>query len=714
MKSIILNLFLITAILTLTASGKTISLSYFEELLIRSNPVLLEKEKEIEILKGSLEYMREERKSSQLSVTATYFPSEEYVKEVSGYRYGLSTSIKVPVIKKSFIKKAALKALILEKEAEFFTLKRKLLTKLREAYTDYYYYSKMENLAEESINQLLIIKDVLRKRFEEKLALWSELLSVESNLIGIETTKRIFKEKKEKAFATIRELIGKPNFPHFKPVLEIRNPEEAYIPDPTEIYRDALQLKEIKLLQESFKVLRESSQKGESLLTGWFTFTGGITGKEIGDFQKGIGVSFTLSMPLNSKNLTEKLHREKILRAQRELLRAKIANYALITASQIPYRNALIYQERVKSLKASLKEKEEALKTLQLRREAGLTGGTDSYLKEALLTSELFSIKVSLLDSERKVVQALFALKGLTEKEFLRGKEQVSVSRKLHAYWWKTDNVLGNFKREIEFIKEVKKLNVGTIYMSLNEKQLNKFLGNLEGWRELERFIESAHNEGIELQLLLGENSWIFTQNRQKLLKIVNLFNRFNDYAGINGFSALHLDIEPHALPQWKTSKEKLANLYLETLNQVKDLSEKPVFVDVSPQYDRIKYDGTSLTETVLEIVDGINVMCYSTNINYLKRKASEYAQLSLKELKPVLISLSVEKELPPSQSFFKRPRVEFIKAVNMIKMEGIKSVAVQNLADFRIYLEEEREGRRKFKLVFLDAETLPEEIVVR
>ncbi|GEM_PF-3044448 len=723
MKTIILHLLLIGAILSTAARGGTVSLGYLEGLLLKRNPTLLEKEKEIEILKGSLEYLKDERESSHLTLTATYYPSEEYAKEVAGYRYGLTAAVKAPVIKKSFFKKPLLEALILEKEAEYYSLKRKLLTELRQAYVDYYYYRQMKKRAQESIDNLLVIKDIIRERIEEKLALWSELLSVESNLVGIETSKIIFREKEKKALSTIRELIGNPDLPPFEPLLEVRNPDNAYLPDPTEIYRDSLKLKEVKLLERAFELLRESSQKDESLLTGWLTLSGALTGQKIGDFQKGVRVSFSLSLPLSSSKLTGELEREKVLRTQRELLRAKISRYALITATQIPYRNTLIYQERIESLKASVRAKKEELKTLRLRREAGLTGGTDSYLKEALLTAELFSAEISLLDSRREVVRTLYALKGLTEHSSFEENWERPSARELQAYFWHTEGLIGKVQRERELLEKLVKLGIRTVYLSLNGKQIEEFLNSTGGNKKLKEFIRRAHDRGIEVQLLLGENTWIYPENRDKLLEIVELFNRFNIYAGRDGFSALHLDVEPHALPGWKESKGRLAELYIETLNEVKNTCEKPVFADISPQYDGVNYGEESLTEAVIETVNGVNVMCYSTNINHLKRKARQYARLSLRELKPVLISLSVERELPPSESFFRKPKEEFEKAVRTIRLEGIKAVAVQNLTDFIAYTEgekaQQRPKRKKrrgghIKLVFLNPNNLPKEIAIR
>ncbi len=61
---------------------------------------------------------------------------------------------------------------------------------------------------------------------------------------------------------------------------------------------------------------------------------------------------------------------------------------------------------------------------------------------------------------------------------------------------------------------------------------------------------------GIGVQLLLSENTWIFPANRAGLLalvqkELVDFNTACTDPA--ERYAGLHLDIEPHALPEWKT-----------------------------------------------------------------------------------------------------------------------------------------------------------------
>jgi hypothetical protein len=62
---------------------------------------------------------------------------------------------------------------------------------------------------------------------------------------------------------------------------------------------------------------------------------------------------------------------------------------------------------------------------------------------------------------------------------------------------------------------------------------------------------------GIGVQLLLSENTWIFPSKRAGLLALVQ--QRLLDFNAAcpdpaGRYSGLHLDIEPHALPEWSTS----------------------------------------------------------------------------------------------------------------------------------------------------------------
>jgi hypothetical protein len=229
-------------------------------------------------------------------------------------------------------------------------------------------------------------------------------------------------------------------------------------------------------------------------------------------------------------------------------------------------------------------------------------------------------------------------------------------------------------------------LGLDGIYLSLNGKQIARFLKGERGKRKLLDFLSLAKREGLEVHLLLGENTWVFPENRGKLLSIVRLFNEFNKVAGTYSFDALHLDIEPHSLLEWRTSRKPLLENYLKTLTSVKEICKKPVFVDVPPKYLELPWKGGTLFEEVLRRVDGVNVMAYSTNLEELRGIARKLRRLSSLFRKPLVISLSFEEELPSTESFFHSQPDYFQRALSLLKEEGIGSVAYQNFKSFLYY----------------------------
>jgi hypothetical protein len=114
------------------------------------------------------------------------------------------------------------------------------------------------------------------------------------------------------------------------------------------------------------------------------------------------------------------------------------------------------------------------------------------------------------------------------------------------------------------------------------------------------------HAAGIQSQFLMSETTSIFPSNYPALLtKIDQRVLNFNSAPGRTGpekFDALHLDIEPQALPNWSalTSSEKRDHLLLlrDTYAVIRahlisqGLPTCPVYADLPVWFDRLPTDG--------------------------------------------------------------------------------------------------------------------------
>lgn len=78
-------------------------------------------------------------------------------------------------------------------------------------------------------------------------------------------------------------------------------------------------------------------------------------------------------------------------------------------------------------------------------------------------------------------------------------------------------------------------------------------------------------------------------------------------------FDGIHLDIEPHGTPAWKTHRLQLAAGYLDLLRRVRAKGKFTLSAAVPHNWDRddLKIDGKLLIEHVQDILDHVSVMAY-------------------------------------------------------------------------------------------------------
>jgi hypothetical protein len=113
------------------------------------------------------------------------------------------------------------------------------------------------------------------------------------------------------------------------------------------------------------------------------------------------------------------------------------------------------------------------------------------------------------------------------------------------------DQVLGDNNKETQALQFLQAWNFGRVYCSFST-QTRANPAVIRAWNA------KLHAAGISSQFLLSENTWIFPQNRNNLLtthiqpKVID-FNAATTNAA-ERYEALHLDIEPHGLPQWATN----------------------------------------------------------------------------------------------------------------------------------------------------------------
>ena len=160
---------------------------------------------------------------------------------------------------------------------------------------------------------------------------------------------------------------------------------------------------------------------------------------------------------------------------------------------------------------------------------------------------------------------------------------------------WGAEQVLGDSVREAEMIRFLQEWNIGRVYCGFNS-QLRTKVPLLRAWNA------RLHAAGKSSQLLLDENTWIYPRHRAGLLSlhIQHDLIDFNATAANPGqrYDALHLDIEPQGLPEWKTlsptKRKELLFLLRDTFQQVRlylnqhGAADISVYADLPVWYDQV------------------------------------------------------------------------------------------------------------------------------
>ncbi|MGH9651320.1 MAG: hypothetical protein ACRD3I_12725, partial [Terriglobales bacterium] len=100
---------------------------------------------------------------------------------------------------------------------------------------------------------------------------------------------------------------------------------------------------------------------------------------------------------------------------------------------------------------------------------------------------------------------------------------------------------------------------IRTIFLSASTKRLQQAP---EVYR---RALRRAHAQGLTVQALNGEPEWTFPDRRSGAVAFLEALQQYNhESRPAERFDAIHLDVEPDSLPQWRTSKgEELAGHYV-------------------------------------------------------------------------------------------------------------------------------------------------------
>lgn len=174
------------------------------------------------------------------------------------------------------------------------------------------------------------------------------------------------------------------------------------------------------------------------------------------------------------------------------------------------------------------------------------------------------------------------------------------------ATWlWKTEWIRRDPREVLSFLDEQ---GVNLVYLQIN--------GDIPA-TYYHRFIKQADALGIEVDALDGAPRWGLESKRDQIAHFLNWIETYQQTASEDEkFRGIHVDIEPHLLPQWKANSSDVIRqwesnvLYLRT---EADRMELPLSADI-PFWlgNYTAADGkTPLSRFMIREFDSVTVMSY-------------------------------------------------------------------------------------------------------
>lgn len=162
-----------------------------------------------------------------------------------------------------------------------------------------------------------------------------------------------------------------------------------------------------------------------------------------------------------------------------------------------------------------------------------------------------------------------------------------------------------------ELVADVEKGGYSKVILSVNQNDSLKL-------KALD-VIGMLSAKNIEVHLMIANNELVYPKNKNKLLEAL----QYN--LSVPGISGIHLDIEPHTLPEWSEKKELMYNNYLEMVETVS--SQLPagdaLSISIPLSYELI------YLQKINRFLDRIYLMAYEhPDAQYIIRKTKEEVTL--------------------------------------------------------------------------------------
>lgn len=166
----------------------------------------------------------------------------------------------------------------------------------------------------------------------------------------------------------------------------------------------------------------------------------------------------------------------------------------------------------------------------------------------------------------------------------------------------------------------------------LSEEGFNTLYLYADAWRDRSpivhepelyaRLLSSAHGKGFRVEALLGSkylgtNRYVLPDKRADARAMLRRVLDYNaTHPGDKSFDAIHLDIEPYALPEWKSGRDEVIRHFATAAREWRQLvleaePDLEVGAAIPFWFDRVEAGERSLAERLIDAFDYVALMDY-------------------------------------------------------------------------------------------------------
>lgn len=223
------------------------------------------------------------------------------------------------------------------------------------------------------------------------------------------------------------------------------------------------------------------------------------------------------------------------------------------------------------------------------------------------------------------------------------------VAKTHRGLWvWKTATLAEPAARD-RFFAFVADRHFDTLFLSTQTRHLREDPGLFA------QCLATAHRQGLAVHALNGSADWLEESSRVSAARFLQTVFEYNAAAAPDArFDAIHLDVEPNALPAWKQGRrEALAARYVDLLKacgpQVHG-QRLVLAVDIPTSFAELALDAVPFLDVVLQCVDQCAVMAYKHDAGKVLRAAEPVVAAADRLGKQVWVGVSAKREHLPAE----------------------------------------------------------------